>query len=134
MSLPDYTTQPLSVSTESIYQYAYSKPLEDLYVFAYRIKISNQGKVPAKLLRRHWIVTNAAGQVREVEGEGVVGQQPLIMPGQSHEYVSWIQLSTPLGAMEGSYIMERPTSSPNETEEFSVPVPRFVHVAPELYN
>lgn len=132
MSL-DFTTESVVVKTESIYQEAYSKPLEELFIFAYRIRITNNGKVPARLLRRRWLVTDAAGQLREVEGEGVVGQQPLIMPGQYHEYVSWIQLATPMGTMEGNYIMERPDEN-GGAEEFSVMVPKMLHFAPELSN
>lgn len=132
MSLSDNTTQPIDVSVESIYQPVYSKPLEELFVFAYRIVISNHGAWPVKLLRRHWVVTDAAGQVREVEGEGVVGQQPTILPGQNYEYVSWIQLATPIGAMHGDFTMER--TKGGETEEFQAPIPRFTHVAPELFN
>jgi len=133
MSLQDFTTQPVSVSAVSIYQPNYSKPLENQYVFAYRIRITNHGKIPTRLLRRHWIVTDAAGEIREVEGEGVVGKQPLILPGDTHEYVSWIQLSTPLGAMEGSYLMERQLET-GEVKHFNATVPRFLHIAPELNN
>lgn len=134
MSLSDNTTQPIDVAVESIYQPVYSKPLEDLYVFAYRIVITNHGAVPTKLLRRHWVVTDAAGQVREVEGEGVVGQQPTILPGQYHEYVSWIQLATPMGAMEGDFTMERSSGDDLGRVEFQAKIPRFTHVAPELFN
>lgn len=134
MSLPDYTTQPVAVSVESFYQKDYSKPLDDLYVFAYRIRISNQGNFPARLLRRHWLVTDGAGQIREVEGEGVVGQQPIILPGEHHEYISWIQLSTPIGAMEGSYTMEKINGNEGPTELFSAHIARFLHFAPELAN
>lgn len=134
MSLSDNTTQPISVAVQSYYQPIYSKPLEELYVFAYRIMISNHGNSPAKLLRRHWIVTDAAGQVREVEGEGVVGQQPTILPGQSYEYTSWIQLATPIGTMHGTFAMERPAENGLGVEAFQAVIPRFTHVAPELYN
>jgi ApaG protein len=134
MSLSDNTIQPIDVAVESTYQPVYSKPLEELYVFAYKIVITNHSSQPAKLLRRHWIVTDAAGQVREVEGEGVVGQQPTIGPGENYEYVSWIQLATPIGAMEGDFTMERPTKNGLGLAEFKAPIPRFTHVAPELFN
>ena len=134
MSLSDNTTQPIDVAVESIYQPVYSKPLEDLYVFAYRIVITNHGTLPAKLLRRHWVVTDATGQVREVEGEGVVGQQPTILPGQYHEYVSWIQLATPIGTMEGDFTMESSSIDDLGRTEFKAEIPRFTHVAPELFN
>jgi len=119
-----------------MYQPDYSKPIEGLFVFAYRMHITNHGTTPARLLRRRWRITDGTGQVREVEGEGVVGQQPLILPGQTHSYVSWIQLAIPLGTMEGDYTMEGLLSpNPHDTpQQFKVPIPRFLHLAPELAN
>lgn len=81
------------------------------FVFAYTIRISNQGSAPAQLCRRHWFITDAHGGVREVEGEGVVGSQPLLHPGESFEYTSGCVLETPHGAMHGSYTMFRPNGA-----------------------
>ena len=82
-----------------------SDPREKRFVFAYTITIKNEGDVPAKLLTRHWIITDANGKVQEVRGEGVVGEQPHLQPGQGFRYSSGAILETPVGAMQGSYQM-----------------------------
>jgi ApaG protein len=82
-----------------------SKPDEDRYVFSYTITIHNEGRVPAKLLARHWLITDANGKVQEVRGDGVVGEQPHLQPGQGFRYSSGAVLETPVGAMQGSYQM-----------------------------
>ncbi|TXF90617.1 Co2+/Mg2+ efflux protein ApaG [Neolewinella aurantiaca] len=127
------TTQDIRVSAESMYQRQYSVPAKRQYVYAYRIRIGNEGNVPVQLLSRTWEVIDGTGARRLVEGEGVVGRQPVIMPGQFHEYTSWVQFETPIGAMKGNYVMQR-TGQFKEGEFFEVKVPKFVHVAPELLN
>lgn len=127
------TSQEVTVTAESLYQEAYSNPAEQQYVFAYRIRIANNGDRPVTLLSRVWEVTDAAGERRLVEGEGVVGEQPEIMPGQFHEYTSWVQFETPIGAMEGHYIMRRIGRNGQE-ELFPAIVPRFLNIAPEMLN
>jgi ApaG protein len=82
-----------------------SDPNGDRYTFAYTITIRNGGAIPAKLLNRHWIVTDANGQTQEVRGAGVVGEQPHLRPGETFEYTSGTQIATPLGSMHGSYGM-----------------------------
>jgi ApaG protein len=82
-----------------------SKPEEGHYVFSYTITIRNEGKIPARLLTRHWVITDANGKVKEVRGEGVVGEQPYLLPGQGFRYSSGAVLETPVGAMQGSYQM-----------------------------
>ncbi len=82
-----------------------SKPDESRYLFAYTITIHNEGSVPAKLLTRHWIITDANGKVQEVRGDGVVGEQPYLQPGQGFRYSSSAVIETPVGAMHGSYQM-----------------------------
>jgi ApaG protein len=82
-----------------------SKPDESHYVFAYTITIRNEGKVPARLLTRHWVITNGNGKVKEVRGEGVVGEQPVLGPGERFEYTSGVPLSTASGFMTGRYLM-----------------------------
>jgi ApaG protein len=83
-----------------------SEPDSDRYVFAYTITISNTGAVPAQLISRHWIITDANGKVQEVNGDGVVGEQPLLNPGEDFRYSSGAVLETPVGAMQGLYRME----------------------------
>lgn len=82
-----------------------SKPDESRYVFSYTITIHNEGTVPAKLLTRHWVITDANGKVQEVRGDGVVGEQPHLQPGQGFRYSSGAVIETPVGAMQGSYQM-----------------------------
>lgn len=82
-----------------------SKPDESHFAFSYTITIRNEGHVPARLLTRHWVITDANGKVREVRGEGVVGEQPYLLPGQGFRYSSGAVLETPVGAMQGSYQM-----------------------------
>jgi ApaG protein len=83
-----------------------SEPDADRYVFAYTITISNSGQVPAQLISRHWIITDANGKVQEVNGDGVVGEQPKLKPGEEFRYSSGAVLETPVGAMQGLYRME----------------------------
>ena len=127
------TTQSVTVSAESFYQEQYSEPEKQQYVYAYHIRIENQGARPVQLLSRAWEVINATGERRHVEGEGVVGQQPVILPGDQYEYTSWVQFETPIGAMRGSYVMSREDRRGRE-ELFQVDVPKFLHVAPEVMN
>lgn len=95
----------ISVEVATNYVGDQSKPDESHYMFAYTITIRNEGEVPARLLTRHWIFTDANGKVREVRGEGVVGEQPYLLPGQGFRYSSAAMLETPVGAMHGSYQM-----------------------------
>lgn len=100
-------TEGIRVEVVSAYREDQSTPLAGKYVFTYSIRISNQGEVPAQLRRRHWVITDGNGHVEEVEGEGVVGNQPRLEPGQSFAYTSYCVLRTPHGAMEGTYLMHR---------------------------
>lgn len=94
-----------AVHTECAYIEDQSSPDNNQFVFAYTITIQNIGTVPAKLLTRHWIITDANGQVREVRGEGVVGEQPYLRPGEAFRYTSAAMIETPVGTMQGSYQM-----------------------------
>ena len=98
-----------------------SAPEQGLYSFAYTITITNSGEVPAQLISRHWIITNAMGQVEEVKGLGVVGHQPLLKPGEAFEYTSGCRLRTPTGSMRGSYFCVA-----EDGERFEVEIPAFV--------
>lgn len=95
----------IKVEAETDYMAGQSTPDDNRYVFAYTITISNQGSVAAKLLTRHWYITNADNDVQEVIGEGVVGEQPHLAPGESYRYTSGAILETPVGSMHGSYQM-----------------------------
>ncbi|MDD2990564.1 MAG: Co2+/Mg2+ efflux protein ApaG [Zoogloea sp.] len=99
------------------------------YVFAYRITIRNTGQVPAQLVSRHWIITDAEGAVQEVEGAGVVGKQPLLRPGEKFEYTSGCTIATPVGTMKGSYRMVAEDGS-----RFDAPVPEFTLAMPRTLH
>ena len=124
------TTQGVTVSVTTNYLPDYSSPAQEHYVFAYKIDILNGSEYTVKLLRRHWYIYDANGVVREVEGEGVVGQQPVLEPGDSHQYVSGCNLKSGLGKMRGSYQMERLVDG----KEFSVEIPEFTLVVPYRLN
>ena len=97
-----------------------SSPDADRYVFAYTIRIHNSGEVPARLLSRHWVITDANGKVQEVRGAGVVGEQPWLRPGEDFEYTSGAVLETALGTMHGSYQMVA-----DDGTEFDAPIAPF---------
>ncbi len=98
-------TRVFDIDVETRYIDQQSDPENERYVFAYTISISNRGELPAQLLTRHWIITDANGRTQEVRGEGVVGEQPYIVPGQTFRYSSGAVLDTPVGSMHGSYGM-----------------------------
>lgn len=124
------TTNGVRISVETFYQEQYSKPIEYQFIFAYRVTIDNLSEDPVQLLRRHWVILDSTGLKREVEGEGVVGQQPVLQPGDSHQYVSWCHLSTGIGRMEGTFLMHHLRSQ----ETFRVQIPLFNLVAPLVNN
>ena len=95
----------VDVAVESAYVESQSQPDADQYVFAYTVTIHNTGQIPARLLTRHWIITDGHGQVQEVRGDGVVGEQPHLGPDESYRYTSGAVLQTPVGSMHGSYQM-----------------------------
>ena len=109
------------VEVEPRYLPEQSAPAQGLWSFAYTITISNVGDVPAQLISRHWIITNELGEVEEVKGLGVVGQQPLLRPGDSFEYTSGCRLRTASGIMQGSYFCVA-----EDGERFEVDIPPFV--------
>lgn len=106
-----------------------SDPEADRYVFAYTITITNAGTVGAQLISRHWVITDAAQQVQEVRGLGVVGEQPLLQPGQSFQYTSGCSINTPVGTMSGSYQMTAADGVQFDAEigEFLLSMPRVLH-------
>jgi ApaG protein len=123
-------TDGVKVSVETNFQPEYSSPVQSHFVFTYRIRIENNSNYTVQLLRRHWHIHDANGQIREVEGEGVVGQQPVMEPGEFHEYVSGCNLKTEIGKMKGSYLMERVVDG----NRFKVNIPEFVMVVPYKMN
>lgn len=123
-------TDGVKVSVDCIYQEEYSNPESNHYMFAYRITIENLSNQSVQLLRRHWFIFDSGASKSEVEGEGVVGVQPIIAPGQSHEYVSGCNLKSEIGYMEGTYQMMRRSDS----TVFNVEIPRFNLIAPFRLN
>ena len=111
----------LRVEVEPAYLPEQSDPEQGIYGFAYTITITNTGEVPAQLISRHWIITDANAQVEEVKGLGVVGHQPLLRPGQSFQYTSGCRLRTPTGTMHGSYFCVA-----EDGERFEVEIPAFL--------
>ncbi|MGY1425596.1 Co2+/Mg2+ efflux protein ApaG [Lysobacter sp. A289] len=106
-----------------------SEPEQDRFVFAYTIQIRNSGAVPAQLISRRWLITDANNKVQQVEGEGVVGEQPWLRPGEGFEYTSGAVLETDLGTMEGSYAMVA-----DDGTHFDVPVPVFTLTVPRTLH
>ena len=122
-------TYQFSVSVRPQIVPEHSRPDEDKFLFAYTVTIRNTGEVAAQLVSRHWIITDAGGQIEEVRGPGVVGEQPVLKPGQSFRYTSGCPLSTPVGSMHGSYqcIAEDGTAFEATIPEFVLSVPRTLH-------
>lgn len=123
-------TEGVKISVETLYQPEYSNPANDHYMFAYKINIENLTDYSVQLMRRHWFIFDSNGTKREVSGEGVVGLQPVIDPGDSHEYVSGCNLKTDMGSMKGSYEMRRLV----DEEEFIAEIPEFTMIAPYKLN
>jgi ApaG protein len=119
----------ITVSARTTYIPEQSDDGANRYVFAYTITIANTGQVPAQLISRHWIITDAHDKVQEVRGLGVVGEQPFLKPGESFEYTSGTAIATPVGAMKGSYQMVAEDGTPFAAEipEFILAVPRVLH-------
>ncbi|UCB32161.1 Co2+/Mg2+ efflux protein ApaG [Duffyella gerundensis] len=108
------------VQVQSVYIATHSSPEDERYVFAYTITVRNLGRNTVQLIGRYWLITNGNGEASEVEGEGVVGEQPYIEPGDEFQYTSGAVLETPLGTMQGHYVMVD-----NEGENFQVEIPVF---------
>ena len=122
-------TEGIRISVRSSYIPERSNPPEGYYFFAYEVTIANEGDEPAQLLTRHWIITDAAGHVEEVIGDGVIGETPLLEPGQEFTYTSFCPLRTDSGEMHGTYGMVRPSG-----ETFDAVVPRFTLIEPYTIN
>jgi ApaG protein len=123
-------SEGVEISVETFYQQDYSKPLQSEYMFAYRITIENHNSFPIKLHRRHWNIFDSNGTYREVEGEGVIGVQPVLAPGENYKYVSGCNLRTEMGKMSGTYQMENLDSK----KMFDVNIPAFEMIVPLKNN
>ncbi len=113
-------TRNIRVEVVARYSPENSKPFEDEWVFQYTVRITNEGKETVQLISRHWIITDALDHVEEVRGPGVVGQQPVLAPGESYKYSSWCPLRTPTGMMHGTYQMIRTNG-----EQFDIEIAPF---------
>lgn len=122
-------SEGIRVTVRSTYVAEQSLPLARRYVFAYTVRISNEGSEPAQLRTRHWVITDGAGKVDEVRGPGVVGRQPLLQPGEHFEYTSGCALQTARGEMRGSYQMERP-----DGRAFDAAIAPFLLALPHSLN
>jgi len=129
--MPDVNENPhkIRVDVETSYLEDQSEPRERRYVFSYTITIRNEGEVAARLLTRHWVITDANGRVQEVRGDGVVGEQPYLKPGQGFRYSSGAVLETPVGAMQGSYQMLA-----DDGARFDAPIPVFRLAMPGMLH
>ncbi|MBI4293763.1 MAG: Co2+/Mg2+ efflux protein ApaG [Betaproteobacteria bacterium] len=125
------TEKQYEITVSSVAQYVPDQSDEEngRFVFAYTISIRNTGNVPAQLISRHWIITDANGQVQEVRGLGVVGAQPLLKPGESFEYTSGTAIATAVGTMRGSYQMVA-----EDGMQFEAPIPEFTLAVPRVLH
>ncbi|MEZ4473226.1 MAG: Co2+/Mg2+ efflux protein ApaG [bacterium] len=127
--MSDAVTRGIRVTVRSAYIPERSDPERPLFFFAYRIRIANEGTTTARLLTRHWIITDGQGGIEEVKGPGVVGEQPLLAPGENFEYTSACPLPTPVGTMHGTYQMLTALGERFDAEiaPFLLAVPGTVH-------
>ncbi|MBD3618745.1 MAG: Co2+/Mg2+ efflux protein ApaG [Chromatiales bacterium] len=127
--MSNQTEHQIRVEVETDFIPAQSDPDNERYVFAYTITIHNEGQVPARLLARHWVITDANGRVQEVEGEGVVGEQPYLRPGEAFQYTSGTMIGTPVGTMQGSYHLVA-----DDGATFDAPIAPFTLAAPRVLH
>ncbi len=123
-------TRGVKVTVETQYQPEYSSPSQYHYVFTYKVAIENQNDHTIQLLRRHWHIFDLNTSKREVEGDGVVGKQPVLEPGQVHQYISGCNLKSGLGKMVGSYLVERIVDG----KQFNIDIPEFNLIVPFKLN
>ena len=129
VSMNELAPYNIKVSVDTTYLESQSSSDEDRYVFAYTVTIQNDGEVPAKLLTRHWVITDSNGKTQEVRGDGVVGEQPHLKPGEGFQYTSGTMLETPVGTMQGSYQMVA-----DDGTEFDAPIDAFTLAAPRVLH
>lgn len=122
-------SQNINVDVDTLYIGSESSPANSQYVFAYTITITNTGSVAARLLTRHWVITDANGHIEEVRGDGVVGEQPYLKPGEGFQYTSGAVLKTPVGTMSGSYQMVT-----DDGGSFDADIPEFILSSPRTLH
>ncbi len=127
--MSDTTTAGIRVQVEANWWEERSQVEAEQWAFTYTVTITNVGTEDAMLHSRHWVITDASGHVEEVRGDGVIGKQPVIKPGETFEYTSWAMLRTPFGTMRGEYFMER-----NDGRRFEVKIGEFVLTQPNALN
>ncbi len=123
-------TKDIIISVSPRYESMHSDPGRSHYVFSYSVIIKNKGHQSVQLLKRHWVIKSADGIIRDVEGEGVVGQQPLLHPGESFKYSSWAPITCEIGEMRGEFLMKNIESQ----EFFKVMIPKFQFITDPLLN
>ncbi len=123
-------SEGVKISVETYYQSEYSNPINHEFMFAYKITIENNNNFPVKLLKRRWHILDSNGITKEIEGEGVVGVQPVISPASSYQYISGCNLKTEIGKMHGNYVLE----NMNNKKTFNVIIPSFLLEAPFKMN
>lgn len=128
--MPAFLTDSISVNVEPRYEAKHSSPVNHEYLFSYSIKITNEGDTAVQLLSRHWFIFDSNGQYSEVKGEGVVGEQPIILPNQTHSYQSFCTLKTDIGLMWGTYLMKVVDTG----KLFEVAIPEFQMITPMRLN
>ena len=124
------TTKGVKISVEVSYSGKHSFPHHPHHAFIYSVTITNNNNFSVQLLRRHWYIFDAIGELRDVEGEGVVGEKPIIEPGQAHQYTSWCPLRSELGRMYGTYLMKQL----DDEQQFTVRIPAFNMEVPFKMN
>lgn len=130
MSKFSAVTKGISVSVEVVFEAEHSNADLPKYVFSYQVTITNNSDFPIQLLRRHWVIYQSNGTKKEVEGAGVVGQQPVIYPNDGYQYTSWCPIQESMGYMEGSYMIENKSTG----DLFEIEIPRFHLIEPTLLN
>lgn len=128
--MPSAITENIVVTVKSVFQEAFSDPDRDKFAFSYRIEILNDSPFSIQLLKRHWFIVDSNLNKREVEGDGVVGETPVLHPGQKHGYESWCPLATDIGLMYGFYTFRRL----EDGHEFKVRIPMFQLIPPYRLN
>jgi ApaG protein len=125
----DTVTRGIRVQVRSVYVPERSAPREQHFFFAYHVRISNEGRESAQLQSRHWVITDANGDVQEVRGPGVIGETPVLIPGAAFEYTSYCPLTTAVGTMQGSYTMTTPGG-----DTFDAAIAPFTLAMPHALN
>ncbi len=128
--MPTFLTDNVSVKVQPKFEASHSTPVKNEYLFSYTIDISNEGDEAIQLLSRHWFIFDSNGQYSEVKGEGVVGEQPIILSGKTHSYQSFCNLKTDIGMMWGTYLMKVVSSG----KLFEVSIPDFEMITPMRLN